>query len=211
MEIHHVKPRAKGGSDAFENAIPLCFDCHQDMGYDSTHPRGTKYSEEELIRRRDIFYNKIQSGFHGASHNTSRFTDHDKKLLRTLNDKFNMNYLYSLKNEPFWKLVKRSVVDPICDYIDYESEDPLNAFDNQELESLRNQIIEEGRAFNDEFSQHSGGSQSPQHYEYINKDYFNGMPKDICDDLKTSRNKVLKHAADLHQVLLRLRNFERII
>lgn len=26
MEIHHIKAKADGGEDTFENAIPLCFD-----------------------------------------------------------------------------------------------------------------------------------------------------------------------------------------
>ena len=32
MELHHIKQVAYGGEDTFENCIPLCFDCHADMG-----------------------------------------------------------------------------------------------------------------------------------------------------------------------------------
>ena len=31
MEIHHIKAKADGGEDSFENAIPLCFDCHAEV------------------------------------------------------------------------------------------------------------------------------------------------------------------------------------
>lgn len=63
MELHHIKQRADGGKDSFENCIPLCFDCHADVGsYNSHHPKGKKYSEEELIQRRDLFYKSIEDG-----------------------------------------------------------------------------------------------------------------------------------------------------
>lgn len=32
MEVYHIKPHADGGQDTFENAIPLCFDCHAEVG-----------------------------------------------------------------------------------------------------------------------------------------------------------------------------------
>lgn len=63
MELHHIKQRADGGKDTFDNCIPLCFDCHADVGsYNSHHPKGKKYSEEELIQRRDLFYKNIADG-----------------------------------------------------------------------------------------------------------------------------------------------------
>lgn len=63
MELHHIKQHADGGEDTFENCIPLCFNCHADVAtYNPHHPRGTKYSEAELIERRDIFYKEIENG-----------------------------------------------------------------------------------------------------------------------------------------------------
>lgn len=29
IEVHHIVPRAKGGEDSFDNAIPLCFLCQR--------------------------------------------------------------------------------------------------------------------------------------------------------------------------------------
>ena len=61
IEIHHIHPRAQGGEDTFENAIPLCFDCHAIVGqYNPKHPKGTKFSEKELIAHRDNWYNTIK-------------------------------------------------------------------------------------------------------------------------------------------------------
>lgn len=57
VEVHHIVPQAEGGGDEFVNAIPLCFDCHADAGhYNTRHPRGTKFSREELERVRDTWY-----------------------------------------------------------------------------------------------------------------------------------------------------------
>lgn len=62
IELHHIKQHADGGDDTFENAIPLCFDCHADMGrIDPHHPRGNHYSEEELRMHRDNWYNTVSA------------------------------------------------------------------------------------------------------------------------------------------------------
>lgn len=54
VEVHHIVPAAQGGTDDKKNAIALCFDCHTDAGhYNSLHPRGTKFSAEELRLARD--------------------------------------------------------------------------------------------------------------------------------------------------------------
>lgn len=49
MEIHHIVYRNKGGEDTEENGIPLCFDCHAEVGaYDPQHPKGRRFTESEL-------------------------------------------------------------------------------------------------------------------------------------------------------------------
>lgn len=76
MEIHHIKPRAEDGPDTLENAIPLCFDCHADMrSYDSKHPKGTKYSEAELRRHRDAWFQKVSESSGVPSGNVVAETD----------------------------------------------------------------------------------------------------------------------------------------
>ena len=32
MTLHHIVQRADGGDDSFDNCIPLCLNCHEDMG-----------------------------------------------------------------------------------------------------------------------------------------------------------------------------------
>jgi hypothetical protein len=61
VEVHHIEPEEEGGSNGFENAISLCFDCHADAGhYNPRHPRGTRFSGEELRRHRDQWYRLVQ-------------------------------------------------------------------------------------------------------------------------------------------------------
>ncbi len=61
IEIHHILPKHKGGLDTFENAIPLCFDCHSDAGhYNSKHPKGTKFSIEELKKHKKNWFNIVK-------------------------------------------------------------------------------------------------------------------------------------------------------
>lgn len=61
IEIHHLEQEADGGSNTYENAIPLCFDCHSDAGhYNDRHPKGTKFSISELRKARDNWYQFVK-------------------------------------------------------------------------------------------------------------------------------------------------------
>ena len=63
IELHHIIPKNDGGEDTYDNAIPLCFDCHADVGhYNTQHPKGTKYSPAELRGHRDEWYKKVENG-----------------------------------------------------------------------------------------------------------------------------------------------------
>ena len=54
IEVHHIKPKALGGEDTYDNAIALCFDCHSDAGhYNQKHPKGSKFSESELKKAKE--------------------------------------------------------------------------------------------------------------------------------------------------------------
>ena len=77
MEVHHIVPQKDGGEDTFENAIPLCFDCHAEVGaYNTDHPKGVKFSKTELKRHRDNWYNCVKEA------NMTSDTNPPMKLLR---------------------------------------------------------------------------------------------------------------------------------
>jgi hypothetical protein len=59
IEVHHLTPEAKGGTNDEDNAMPLCFDCHAKVShYDGTQPLGTKFKPEELKKRRNQVYDE---------------------------------------------------------------------------------------------------------------------------------------------------------
>jgi HNH endonuclease len=60
IELHHIVQDADAGASDFENCIPLCFDCHADVGhYNPRHPKGKRYSATELRGHRDQWYKLI--------------------------------------------------------------------------------------------------------------------------------------------------------
>ena len=60
IAIHHINQKSDGGLDDFDNAIPLCLDCHAEMGTtDAHHPIRKAYSPSELKRHRDNWYKRV--------------------------------------------------------------------------------------------------------------------------------------------------------
>jgi len=58
IEIAHIIPKGKNtSSNDIDNAIPLCYNCHAEIGrYNKNHPRGNKYRDDELKARRNQIY-----------------------------------------------------------------------------------------------------------------------------------------------------------
>lgn len=211
IEVHHIKPVAQGGADTFNNAIPLCFDCHGDMRtYDAKHPKGTKYTEAELIRRRDDLYQhiKLSGGFSNQVDNANQITDHDRKLLNKINEMFPFNYLDRLSNEPFGKTVSRSLISPIDDFIYSREGDPLFTFDNPKLESLKQDAIQKGKAFDNHFARQSGGGLE-NCYEYIDLNEVHRRSPENIDYWKKYSNDTCLLAKNFCEALLILRNEAR--
>jgi hypothetical protein len=60
IELHHIVLKSEGGEESIDNCIPLCLDCHSDQkSYDFKHPKGTKYSRDELKGHRDKWYSLV--------------------------------------------------------------------------------------------------------------------------------------------------------
>ncbi len=57
IELAHIPQKKTKGSEHIDNAIPLCYKCHSDIGkYNKDHPKGNKYRPAELKARRDQIY-----------------------------------------------------------------------------------------------------------------------------------------------------------
>lgn len=63
IEAAHILDESKGGSNDEGNGIPICFDCHTEIGhYSISHPKGNKFTPMELTERRDRVYKLVESG-----------------------------------------------------------------------------------------------------------------------------------------------------
>jgi hypothetical protein len=63
MELDHMVPRADGGPDNIDNAIPVCFECHAEIhAYNDRHPRGRKYRPEELRLHKEQWLEACRRG-----------------------------------------------------------------------------------------------------------------------------------------------------
>ena len=63
LETHHITQEADGGTNTLDNAIVLCLDCHTSAGhYNLRHPRGTRFSPNELRKHREKHWDDVASG-----------------------------------------------------------------------------------------------------------------------------------------------------
>ena len=142
IETHHIVPTADGGDNSYDNAIPLCFDCHADMrSYDYKHPKGTKYTSRELKKHRDNWYEKI-SGNIGIA-NRAEILDTDKKvylaLIKFLPWDGSINFLRK-NNFAGWTF-KLKELDDLDEFI-YNCKNPAFEFIDPDLEALRVKLLE---------------------------------------------------------------------
>ena len=160
IEVHHIVHKNEGGKDEFDNAIPLCFDCHALIGsYNPNHPKGNKYTIKELKRIRDDFYIKVQNMSNFNSTNKVNINNED--YLRTywlqLSEcmekyHFCIEYAYDFWKTNFKTKYQRINNDTMFNY-DYES-------------------------FQEEIDRY-GDSLYAESLNYINESYYNNR-KIIC-------------------------------
>src|ERR1039457_1879058 len=90
IEVHHIIPLGRGGTDGAENGIPLCFDCHADVEhYSESHPKGTKYSVAELKKHRDRWFASVDST--GVAMAAPTHLEIDKRVAQEIHDHMTVN------------------------------------------------------------------------------------------------------------------------
>lgn len=141
IELHHIKQRANGGDDSYENCIPLCFNCHADMGkIDPRHPKGHQYSSEELKIHRDNWYHQAQNVCFHLSEDEIHQTDID--LFYKISRIFTQPDLsYWLSTADLAAIHPRDTFNSLQRLI-YETDQPFSKFINLEMESLRQVLID---------------------------------------------------------------------
>ncbi len=135
-------PRDLGGSNAFDNCIPLCFDCHAEVqNYNARHPRGTKYTPKELKERRDLWYREARST------RVARPLAEDRKTLRDFMQILPSNgSIEFLRNRDFagWSFDWEFLRD--LENFVYTRNGPDHEFIDPELERLRTALLRAGKA-----------------------------------------------------------------
>ncbi|MBE0583889.1 MAG: HNH endonuclease [Desulfofustis sp.] len=178
VEVHHIVPRGDGGEDSFENAVPLCFDCHADMrSYDHNHPKGCKYTIKELKRHRDNWYQKVAGNVGTA--NREEVVETDKKVYRTLLRflPWNGTIQFLRDNNFAGASFERSETKDLSKYWE-QCQNPLFEFIDPDLEGLRADLTEKIRVMKnaialETFPAHLNGCNSvPAEWEFEQPERF---------------------------------------
>lgn len=138
INLHHIVQKADGGDDSFENCIPLCLDCHEDMGKaDPKHVTGKHYTERELIMHRDNWYSRVKQGNNNCD---TSVCEEDKALFHQIRGCFDDELCDVLKEYDFGGMIPASFFTKL-DWISRYAEKPNAEFVNVELEKLRAKLF----------------------------------------------------------------------
>ena len=141
IELHHINFKSEGGQDNIENCIALCFDCHGDMrSYDAKHPKGTKYTPEELKKHRDAWLTRVTGTPLQAYSQDNLILDRKTfiKICEMLPWKGTVEYVSRLNFSGYQFLVGK--FDPFLNFY-FSCEDPYLEFIDPELERFRADLL----------------------------------------------------------------------
>lgn len=140
IELHHIKQKAFGGEDTLDNCIPLCFDCHSDMGKaDPNHPKGKRYSENELRIHRDNWFSQANALL---SHSPEQYIRReDVELFDEICKIFTPNIIYWIKDVDLSGSHPHDVFNPLYAFL-HNRDNPFSEFINFEMEKLRGNLLD---------------------------------------------------------------------
>lgn len=138
IEVHHIIQKANGGDDTFDNAIPLCYDCHSEIGsYNPNHPKGNRFRADELKKIRDDFFIKIAS----VSRKVISLSENDEKLLDKLKNDYTPIIEYAIRTDFSSEFVEIDYADIIYN-LEYEKWSRKKyIFQDINLENLKVNIL----------------------------------------------------------------------
>lgn len=197
IELHHIIQKGEGGEDSFDNCIPLCFNCHADMrSYDHKHPKGTKYTQGELVAHRDKWYEKIKTSEVGASQLEWRAID-------AANFKLFLNLvpyddcIRLIENHMFEGAFSPAIFEKI-DLIVEKYRDPSLEFINSDLEGMRADLINSLWKFADFLAHNTWRTNTnlqsiPSEWEWEQPERLSS----VLETLRARANKISKIYRDL--------------
>lgn len=145
IELHHIKQKSAAGPDTFDNCIPLCFECHADMrSYDHKHPKGRKFSAAELIRHRDLWYERLKTS--GGPIGASEHREQDKATYARVTELLPIKGVIGYIRQRSGSMFVRSELEPLYAYIE-ECHDPSFEFLDVDLEGARALLTEGVEAY----------------------------------------------------------------
>lgn len=138
IEVHHIVPKSDGGEDSFDNAIPLCFGCHSEIGsYNPRHPKGNRFRVDELKKIRNDFYIRIAT----IPRRAMDLSEDDEKLLNELKKDYTEIIEYAINTDVSSELVEIDYSDNIY-YLKKEKWSRKKyVFSNINLENLKLDIL----------------------------------------------------------------------
>jgi len=189
IELHHIKSKNEGGDDSLENCIPLCFDCHAEVkAYNTSHPKGKMYTEEELSRHRDRWFEKINKGeelFQDES-----YARLDKEVFVKITNLLDTTMKDLIKEFDFGGSFEIDKLRPLSRFVNI-SDNPELEFLDPDLESAKKNLYLKVNEFLDCISSYTFSDKGL-------RDDLRGIPKDWDQDkYNTARNKLNKASDEL--------------
>lgn len=77
LEVHHIIPESDGGPDTFDNAAPLCPNCHSNLGNDPL-------KRNRIKEKRDLWYTKCEV--------PNKMQDQLTQIWKFLNKRFGLEF-----------------------------------------------------------------------------------------------------------------------
>jgi hypothetical protein len=142
IECHHIVAEAEGGLNDLENCIPLCFNCHAKVQhYNPKHPRGNKFTPEELKQHRDKWVARVSSSQFAG--NVAETTQIDRQVFRELRKSLPSNGAIRYIRDPHYGgLVEwPERFEELAKFVGWASL-PENEFLDADLNSLTAELIQ---------------------------------------------------------------------
>jgi len=138
MELHHISQQADGGTDDADSCIPVCFDCHAEIGhYNSQHPKGRKYTANELKAHRDKWFHKVASSEGQRSSADEKLRQVDQALFAELRSVLPYEgSIRFLRHHDFGGGFWHSSIEEVYQFIDWAA-DPGREFFDVDIEASK--------------------------------------------------------------------------
>ncbi|MEZ8654805.1 HNH endonuclease signature motif containing protein [Vibrio splendidus] len=186
VEIHHIDENRENNDPS--NLAVLC-DKHHKLAHNKSISRMDLRKYKELLLSPNQLLPVSSS-------------EHDRKLLKEINELISYDTIQLIRNEHFQKFVREEVINPFYQLF-HRSEDPLFKFTDGNLEALRLDILNKGRSFIRHFGQQSAGLIGG--YEYIDISEVRRRHPEMVDHWLKYSSDTVDLAQDFCDSMLRLR------